>query len=174
MILIVEGVNNTGKSTLINFLESSLGYHSINDDTNKEYSHDKHAFGIHSKAVLLAYTNILMKCPDSFNVIFDRFHLSEFVYGMIERGYYSSWVFDIDDQLFKMGAKLLYMEDDLESVNERAGRDLKMHQELFETVYNQSMLDKMRYNLKNPVSEVLGWIQDEKQQQHRSSVSLIK
>ena len=94
MILIVEGANRTGKSTLIASLEKLDEKKNIIGDLLKQDTNEK-------------------------LIVFDRFHISEFVYGEAFRGYTNDLMFKVGDFLQLMDAKILYMKSDFKHVTDR-------------------------------------------------------
>ena len=52
-------------------------------------------------------------------IVFDRFHISEFVYGEAFRGYTNDLMFKVGDFLQLMDAKILYMKSDFKHVTDR-------------------------------------------------------
>lgn len=52
-------------------------------------------------------------------IVFDRFHISEFVYGEAFRGYTNDLMLNIGDFLRLMDAKILYMKSDFKHVTDR-------------------------------------------------------
>ena len=69
------------------------------------------------------------------DVIFDRFHLSEYVYGMIERGYINNNVWKIDERLASLNAIIVHVRPyDIESSSLLHGKDLTEYEDAFEWV----------------------------------------
>lgn len=71
-MVIIEGPDRAGKTTLARFIEAKLGY---------QYHHEGPPI---NKSALQHYAELLLTKPD--RTVFDRLHLGETVYGPIMRG----------------------------------------------------------------------------------------
>lgn len=101
-ILIVEGLDRCGKGTFIK------KYRSLVDNFSTVRFHcdappsviDK---GLHVAWSMRHYNAVLgqarLMWNNSFDVIFDRSHIGEFVYGKLYRKYDPDWVFDCHDKI---------------------------------------------------------------------------
>ena len=144
MIIIVEGIDRVGKTTLCNLLSEELGYPIFKDSVFKEYS------GTHHKPIyfekLLSCINML-KCVD--NIIVDRFHLTEFVYGHFNRHYINDDITKIDGYLSTMNCLLILVEpeslDRLEISSKEHGSSLSGHYHWFKEVFKNSRI-KLKLN----------------------------
>lgn len=131
-IVIVEGVDRSGKTTVANALSRALG---IPVFRNREFgldveSHERGACYEIQKMWLML--NMVETFDD--DVIFDRLHLSEFVYGLIERGYVNNNVWKVDERLSSLGAIIVHVKPyDIESSSLLHGKDLTAYEEAFET-----------------------------------------
>ena len=123
MILIVEGANRAGKSTMIDYLKkladnSGVEFVLYNERINK----NEHA-GATPEGMYAYAKNVigdLLKQDTNENlIVFDRFHISEFVYGEAFRGYTNDLMFKVGDFLQLMDAKILYMKSDFKHVTDR-------------------------------------------------------
>jgi len=166
MIVILEGVNCTGKSTMAEFLRRAMGFRYLNDDTiHSAQAPDeiKQLCEGGIKALTEAFKSL-----SGINLLVDRFHLTEYVHGLLDRGYDASYIIEIDKQLSLLGAKLLYMTDDIFLINERVGKDLTRYKNAFDNAFLYSSIDKRYYNLLEPVPVIVDWltkgIEDEKKQ----------
>lgn len=149
MIVVVEGIDKVGKTTLAKKLE----------DAGFIYLKDK--FMVHREAVKSFPDYSLGKC-ESFlkvaedlhskgkNVVIDRLHLTEIVYGAAERGYWDdnkAGCFAIDMLLANLGAILCYIEpSNIKLSNELHGSPQEKKSELFEHVYRLSSMKKIKCN----------------------------
>jgi thymidylate kinase len=155
-IVILEGVNRTGKSTLAALL-STYGYSVMKDNSVHNVCASERM--VYSKGGILATTQVLEAISNqNVKLVIDRFHLTELVYGEIERGYFAGYVWGIDDRLAKAGVKLVYMDDDIKAINERAGKDLERLKFIFDFAFQDSKMEKFKYNLKEPVKKVINWL----------------
>jgi thymidylate kinase len=108
MLVIIEGVDGTGKTTLINSLKEVFKDRRV---FNLNYSYPKcwemfqaasMARGEYFGAVKI-FGEILEEDPEAI-IICDRFHLGEFAYGPIKRNY-PEWLarktFEVEDEILK-------------------------------------------------------------------------
>ena len=140
-IIIVEGVDRVGKTTLCEKLEDELGYKRFRDDF-RYYGNYK------QKSINTEKINTLMNLIEGGfidNIILDRFHLTEYVYGDIERGYENKDMLDIDTRLSKLDNVLLvYISPtDVEKSSEQHGKDLRRHERGMQRFLNKSKLQKI-------------------------------
>lgn len=99
MIIIVEGIDRVGKTTLCEIIEER--YKDILDirrfKDNTRYAHGHYNMMVNTEknntVVSLIEAGIIK------NIILDRFHITEFVYGAIERAYKNVDMYDIDKRL---------------------------------------------------------------------------
>lgn len=136
MNLIIEGLDNTGKSTLISNIQATI----YNDWIHKDYA-DKYTCNI------LHYSNIKsdkltpdeMRLVSSFHyhngfdlmlkndrvnniLIYDRFHLGEYVYSELYREYDGSYIFDIEKKYIEIideDTYLIVIIDDVDNLIKR-------------------------------------------------------
>lgn len=162
-IIIVEGIDNVGKGTLIQNLIKRIGFaHVIKYDKPKltdqhlnlrEYQVDSFLSGFG----LIAAAVSMHEVPQ---LIFDRFHLGELVYSPLYRGYDGHYVFQqeasvitqVPDILEKTLLVLLtaknfeVLADDGKSFDRSA---VEKEQGLFIDAFNLSWLRKIRVDVNN-------------------------
>lgn len=138
MILIVEGIDRVGKSTFIRRLEERLDY--------KEFRPRQDIFERTKDCetakcfVTLEALRIFDEC--NIDIVIDRFHISEYVYGMIDRKYLNLNMKWIDNDLSKMNCKIVFFSpENLEQSSEEHGKDLSLHHLLFKHFCASSKLD---------------------------------
>lgn len=140
MIVIVEGIDRVGKTTLCNkFVEH--GFKLFKDS----YFGDMKI----TKDVALEKLNTSLRFLEIFkneNIVIDRFHMTEFVYGALERNYTSSEVEIIDKKLSELDAILILVvpsdKSDLKRASEAHGKDLEIYQTTFEAFFKVSTIRK--------------------------------
>lgn len=141
MIILVEGIDRVGKTTLCKILSDRFGFPISKDDTRYYGSHNN--VDINTEKDNTFVNLIEQGCID--NVIFDRFHLTEYVYSYIERGVKNDAMIDIDNRLSKLDVLLIFvLPVDIKWSSREHGSDLTKHQKLFEKMYEQSKLNKYR------------------------------
>ena len=123
MILIVEGANRAGKSTMIGMLQKLAENSGVEFILyNARINNNEHA-GItpegmyaYAKSVI---SDLLKEDTNEKLIVFDRFYISEFVYGEAFRGYTNMHMLKVDGFLDLMDAKILYMKSDFEHGEDR-------------------------------------------------------
>ena len=123
MILIVEGANRAGKSTMIGMLQklaenSGVEFELYNNriNNNEHVGITPEGMYAYAKSVI---SDLLKEDTNEKLIVFDRFHISEFVYGEAFRGYTNRNMQKIDDMLRVMESKVLYMKSNFEHVEDR-------------------------------------------------------
>lgn len=123
MILIVEGANRAGKSTMIGMLQklaenSGVEFQLYNGriNNNEHVGITPEGMYAYAKSVI---SDLLKEDTNEKLIVFDRFHISEFVYGEAFRGYTNEYMLKVDGFLDLMDAKILYMKSDFKHVNDR-------------------------------------------------------
>ena len=123
MILIVEGANRAGKSTMIGMLQKLAENSGVEFQLyNGRINNNEHA-GItpegmyaYAKSVI---SDLLKEDTNEKLIVFDRFHISEFVYGEAFRGYTNNLMLKVGNFLDLMDAKILYMKSNFKHVTDR-------------------------------------------------------
>lgn len=176
MIIIVEGIDRVGKTTLVNkiadscqikpFVDSYLQFSFLQlekDDNHKISSIGfKHVYSnrediIANTEKINSLINFFEQYSDKIdNILLDRFHLSEYVYGGVDRNYLSTEVFNLfDERLAKLGAIIIYVEPtDLEWSSKQHGCNLKEHLDFFEYALGKSKCEIIRCNF-NTLDDVV-------------------
>ena len=152
-IIVVDGIDRVGKTTIANKIQAESEFDRIMKF--QTYKHDE-SFVSYDKmdtdneADKMAQ---LLTMADMFNcnVLFDRFHLSDFVYGIVGRGYKFSDAYNnmraIDMMLADMNSVLVYVKPvDLKRSSEEHGSDLTMHDRLMDAAFNDSLMNKIEVN----------------------------
>ena len=155
-MIIVEGIDRVGKTTLVNLLKEKTGWPVLDDSylyETKDMRKDKRVNVEKIKTIV----NFARDVSDKF--IVDRLHWSEMIYGYCDRGYDNVVpVLDIEDELIKVGAKIiLVVPTDIESSSKQHGKDLSKHAEIFEAVFDDSKMKKFRCDY-NTLSDAVRWV----------------
>lgn len=148
MILLVEGIDRVGKSTLCDKLSKATGAvvfranstQFVRNDSKDIYNEADKAYKLYK----LAYDT-------GSDVIFDRMHISDAVYAISRRMYdleSSISIFKkIDKVASQYGVKVLYIKPDeqggLSRCEKMAGEHLRQELKLFDRVYNESTCSKV-------------------------------
>ena len=109
MIVILEGLERTGKSTIAEILENNFGFIRF-----KDHNHLR-LMDLSSIANRLDSTLSMLVSLDKAgkNIVLDRFHISELIYGTNDRGYRDydfEHIYYIDEVLSKLNTKLYLLE----------------------------------------------------------------
>lgn len=146
MIVILEGPNKCGKTTLAKHLIEKHGFAYFKDTriesrilTNEQkkevIEHD-----------IEAQANLIMAISNSINLIIDRFHITEYVYGKLFRNYESNCINIAENMLINSNVKLVYCHriDDTDSLVK-----------LYDETIKESKLELLSFDiLKDDVKEL--------------------
>lgn len=158
MIVIVEGIDRTGKTTLCKKLER-LGFYYFKDDWNINTklltSSEIPSFSIGKLDTTLSLIRSLIdKYP---NIVIDRLHLTEYAYGISkERGLdIDAWT-EVDTWLKKFyNTLIVYMDsEDLAKSSSEAGEDLTEIHRTFSEALMRSKLDYL-YSSYSKINETI-------------------
>lgn len=169
MIVIVEGVDRVGKTTLCEMIEEkyreSMNFMRFRDDTR--YAHNYLVRAVNTEKINTLQNLIESGFVD--NIILDRYHMTEFVYGACDRGYNNGDMFDIDRRLAELDRKdtadgegeddidpgmsylgkfqkdvvLIYMvPTDVARASARHGKNLERHVKWFDDFYKNTKITK--------------------------------
>lgn len=134
MIIAVEGIDRTGKSTFCEALSNKTGFVNFYAPESDIVSNkDKNMYDEADKCLKLAVLADL----SATDVVFDRFHISDFVYGIVNRNYNvdeAMMLFKkVDEKLAKLGVVVYYFKPRTVAYSSvLEGRDLSKEYELFE------------------------------------------
>lgn len=159
MIIIVEGIDRVGKTTLCNKLKEEfdvpiLHHESIISNNKKDNENET------DKSLLT-----LEVCDiTNSSIILDRFHLSDFVYGTIERNYNIDSAIDhfkmIDNILLEMNdVFLIYvLPTDIQESSKQHGKNLKTYDNEFYDLFKHSKIKNKWRCTYNTLNEVIEFI----------------
>ena len=145
MIVVVEGIDRVGKTTLVKKLVQA-GFIDLKDEFTVDVCID--AFADYSIGKCESFVKVAEQLEKSgANVVIDRLHLTEYVYGTTLRNGKTNElaVWAVDMLLSSLGAILCYvLPTDINEANERAGVDQTKRHELFEHAVKMSSMTKVR------------------------------
>lgn len=159
MIIIVEGIDRVGKTTLCNMLNEEFnipihkyrGLIKYNKMDNTEET-DK----------TLGLIQLLKETKSS--IIFDRTYFSDFVYGMFERNYNIDIAVDnfriVDDAIAELDdVFLIYvLPTDVNKSSDEHGKDLKMYDDEFYDLFKHSKIKNKWRCTFNTLNEAINFI----------------
>lgn len=153
MILIVEGANRTGKSTMIGMLQklaenSEVEFKLYNGriNNNEHVGTSPEGMYAYAKSVI---SDLLKEDTNEKLIVFDRFHISEMIYGEAFRGYTNSNMLKIENLLRVMDAKILYMKSDFKHVEDR---HKALEYEALQNHFDEAFHTDFRYSYVKTVS----------------------
>ena len=166
MLVIVEGIDRVGKSTLVEKLVNECGFVQYLCESKKfpvwYIDADERKFDAFPKICDLGCRDDVLANLSKMNaevcmlealmpyvgkpVIIDRLHFSEAVYGNADRDYScSDAFFDFDYRLSKLGATVIYVEPtDIERSSNEHGEDLSLHAKMFDDLLKVSACEVQR------------------------------
>lgn len=159
MIIIVEGIDRVGKTTLVNKIQHDTGfkvYHNNTDFKLEKMDNDNET----DKMLKMLQIYEAGK-PD---IIFDRFHWTDFVYGCLQRDYCFAHALankdKIEAQLRMHKAMIVLVKPtNITESSIQHGLDLARHEMLFDMLYHESKLNKT-FCTYNTFPDVQKWIRD--------------
>ena len=134
MLVIVEGVDRVGKTTLCTRLSEHLHIPIFKEELytcGKNWKADLVTEQLH--AVIRLHKQL------RFNLICDRFHLSELVYGYLERGYENKYMMELDKEM-ALDSILLFVKHSRpwEVQAKEHGKDQSKHEAMMDYYFGLS------------------------------------
>lgn len=148
-VIIIEGIDRVGKTTLANLIKRKFDAKVFKD--KMLVADDMKDRTIITEKIATT-VNMLKLWPADKMLVIDRFHLSEVVYGILDREYVNNDMRKIDDMLSEIkDIQLILVEPtDIEWSSNQHGSDLENHKKLFDLVYEESKIkDKIKCNYKD-------------------------
>jgi thymidylate kinase len=127
MLLIIEGLDRCGKSTLVEYLRKQYFTSPdiiVHHSSSPPKVEDQNAWELQHYESLFQSSQMLID-DYSYNVIFDRFHLGAVVYGVKYRNANPSGIFEIDKRYLSSysNAALILLTDEPEAIAARDDGD---------------------------------------------------
>ena len=146
MIIIIEGIDRVGKTTLANMLSKEFNISVFKKDRicgNEAKDEEAAAFNYGNAAGLVDMWNWIGFKQD---IIVDRFHWTESVYGQVERGSNESRYYMglIEERMLLRKNKylMIYMRPtSIERSSEEHGKDLSEHLKRFDELATNTQLN---------------------------------
>ena len=151
-IYIIEGIDRIGKSTLVSNIMKNNGFHNVvHYERPMKSPFYNNSLYDYQYASFVSGFELIKNASHLTNIIFDRFHLGEYVYAPLYRGYDGNYVFTDLEQTYKNSlddVKLILLithdldiiSDDGESFDYAARGDEQ--QAFVDAFYNSSIKDK--------------------------------
>lgn len=161
-LIIVEGIDRVGKTTLVNKLSSELNAITIKDEW---LCFDRVSEHVASEKLetMMSVLKSLDESNHDMTIVLDRFHITEYAYGLIERGYANKRSLEIDKMLanFK-NAILVYVRPvDIYMSSAMHGKSLKKNEDLMSALVELSEINKKVKCSWNTLDEAVKHIKEE-------------
>ena len=159
MILIVDGSNRVGKSTLIKVIHEEFPNSVV---FNERYVTNKvgHTSEVEMSSYFDGFTSALLameKENPEVLYILDRYHITELVYGQFFRNYNNTHMLDIDVVMKEVGAKMLFLYSDYDHIEDAEKKqEYKDIQTYFKVCINGSEMDRKSYKFTKEIIESKG------------------
>ena len=144
MIVIVEGIDRVGKSTFCKMLQEK-GYKLLDSKIHTDqFEVGAEIYDRLQEERTVAQAQLLSLLDKSEKIVIDRFHLSQAVYGLYERGRTTWPHMQLLEEFIANNAILVYIKPtDILQSSARHGKSLIAHAEYFDTLYDISSLQKL-------------------------------
>lgn len=164
MVIIIEGIDRVGKTTLCDMIIEAIsdyGFVRFRDDTR--YAHSFKNMDINTEKINTLQNLMEQGLVD--NVILDRYHLTEWVYGGVDRQYKNDEMWDIDKRMQEnVPCILIYVvPTDINASSQEHGKNLSRHNVWYNDAFDTTAIEnkiKVDYNTLGAavdyVKEVLG------------------
>ena len=168
MIVVVEGIDRVGKTTLCNKLknEFNIPIHKYNGIINYSEMNNRE-----ETDKMLMTVQILQETNS--DIILDRFNFSDYVYGITERDYgfvaASRWLTIIDEKLSSLEDVFLILVEptNLERSSKEHGKDLSLHKKLFDDLFKESRIKNKWKCTYNTLNEAIMFIKSVKENKEK-------
>lgn len=153
MILIIEGIDKVGKSTLQNRLAAEFNLCKLPNPSLLEHTEELEAGIIdHNIKFMEKYGSL---CA---GFVVDRLHISELVYGKLRRNYESRYFDEFDNRLKALGAIIIYMEPvDFIKTERLHGDCLCKDSEEFDKAIRRTKCEVVKTNYKG-TEDLVKWL----------------
>lgn len=150
MIVVLDGIDRVGKTTIANLLCNKLGFKCLK--IANEFPYDDQAHNVDINAAIIGMLNIVDREKE--NIVIDRFIMTEFVYGIIDREDDEVLAFEVftrqASELSKLDNVIMAWVEpyDIDMSIALHGSDLKRHNSMFEHTFMLYEGNKIRFTLK--------------------------
>lgn len=147
MIYILEGPNGAGKTTLAKYLvkEYDFAYHK---DLAKGLALLPAEYRLTAtKEAIMAQARLFVSIAKKCNLVVDRFHLTEFVYGAVVRKYAVNYISEVEALMNEAYSNifLVYVKDTLDNLIRRSNNvDVSKLLVNYDYIFEQSVLKKVK------------------------------
>lgn len=166
MVIIVEGIDRVGKTTLSEMIEDRyagiIDFIRFRDDTRYVHNHLNRQVNTEKINTL----QNLLEAGLIDNIILDRYHITEFIYGAIERSYKNDDMYDIDKRLAELDINetdvvLIYVvPTDIKMSSSEHGYNLERHLKWYDDFYKNTLIKNKIIVDYETLGEALEFIDD--------------
>lgn len=151
MIVILDGIDRVGKTTVANLLCRDLGFNKLTIQNEFPYNSKEHNIDINS--AIIGMLKIVDR--DKERIVIDRFIMTEMVYSIIDRKDNEVFAFEI---FMKQALELSKLDNiimawvkpyDIDMSIALHGSDLRLHNSLFGDAFELYSGNKICFTLKN-------------------------
>lgn len=169
MIIIVEGIDRVGKSTLCEMLQAN-GYKLLDAKIHtSKHTVTNCMYDKLQEERTVAQAQLLALLDKSEKIVIDRFHLSQIVYGCIDRGRDTRYHMLSLEELLIHNSLLVYIQPtNLENSSKEHGSDLSKHLSYFNELFKGSMLLKIKgsYDTLNDIVSFIKEVDNDNYSKH--------
>lgn len=161
MVYIVEGIDRVGKTTFCEKFSKILNIPVFKPGIVKTSNEEDAKLANYGSCKMLVDMVINLDVGD---FIIDRFHWTEFVYGMVEREYLNFDALELEEimEQYPDKFKVVYIAPvNINLSSEEHGKSLEFHDAIFEWIYNRTKLPVLKTTYDgfinaNSLEEVMG------------------
>lgn len=160
MIIIVEGIDRVGKTTLCNLINDVFDIKTHKYKGIVEY---KNMNNLEETDKTLGLFQLAIETD--IDIVFDRAYMSDYVYGIIDRNYSpleaSKNLKVIEDFICKNNDKFILImikPENIDKSNKEHGKDLSKHEILFEDLFKESKINNKALFSYSSLNEALNYI----------------
>lgn len=157
MIFILEGPNGAGKTTLAKYLVANHGF-TYHKDLAKEIAQLPNEYrAVATKEAIFAQARLFVSLAQNCDIVVDRFHLTEKVYGENERGYSVRYIPQVEELLSSNGNLicLVFVTDSTVNLFKRVGKSILGLVASYFDAYESSRMSKVRVCLDDGAERVI-------------------
>lgn len=164
-MIIVEGIDRVGKTTLVNLLREKTGLPVLADNYMHNYLDMRNDSRVNMEKI---QTIVNMARDINSDFIVDRLHWSEYVYGLFDRGYENyEDIMLLEKQLVELGAKIILVAPtDIRESSRQHGKSLGKHSTTFNELFINTKLKKFRCNY-NTLGNAVDWVVEDEIEKHK-------
>ena len=162
-VIIVEGIDRVGKSILCEKLRKE-GYKAFHDDYKPDYKMlcTQMTHREANRIIDIKFSMVMQMIPLFDNIVFDRFHFTEYVYDYINGINFENYN-GIDFALEMMKAKIILVKpEDLAKSSKEHGSTLAYYNNGMNNLFNKTRIKDKHITSYSKLDDMVGRIIDER------------